>query len=360
MKRDRVIKTLCLGIAHFIDKNGYQAQVYGKHGERIRYLVTDVTGQTEHFRLKYDADVKIVPENKLGRLWHTVAALLTYRPHNVELYLTGYMALPYALLAKITGRNLIVILRGTEFESPRIKLWSYQLALKMSDLVIAKEFHLNEAALGLRLGHKTHMLHNCVPDVWGIMSPYAGRTIDLLFLNTPRRMRHVLFLVDVIAKLLERNPGLKVTIAGFGVLDEKYNSIELDYQRDVLHKIEALGLKDKIELKGFVRNAPELMSASKVFILPADVIYCNYALLEAMSCGCVPVVADGEGARLVVEDGVGGFVRPLSVPAFVDAVESALQPEMWERYSQNARRKIDEEYSIESWYAGICNIRGQI
>lgn len=173
-------------------------------------------------------------------------------------------------------------------------------------------------------------------------------------------MRHVLFLVDVVAKLLERNPGLKVTIAGFGVLDEKYNSIELDYQREVLHKIEALGLKDKIELKGFVRNAPELMSASKVFILPADVIYCNYALLEAMSCGCVPVVADGEGARLVVEDGVGGFVRPLSVPAFVDAVESALQPEMWERYSQNARRKIDEEYSIESWYAGISSIRNQI
>ena len=359
MKRDRVIKTLCLGIAHFIDKNGYQAQVYGKHGERIRYLVTDVTGQTEHFRLKYDADVKIVPENKLGRLWHTVAALLTYRPHNVELYLTGYMALPYALLAKITGRNLIVILRGLEFKSHRTT-WYYALVLKMSDLIIAKEFYLNDGAIRLKLGHKTHMLHNCVPDVSGGMSPYAGRTIDLLFLNTPRRMRHVLFLVDVIAKLLERNLGLKVTIAGFGVLDEKYNSIELDYQRDVLHKIEALGLKDKIELKGFVRNAPELMSASRVFILPADVIYCNYALLEAMSCGCVPVVADGEGARLVVEDGVGGFVRPLSVPAFVDAVESALQPEMWERYSQNARRKIDEEYSIESWYAGISSIRNQI
>lgn len=359
MKRDRVIKTLCLGIAHFIDKNGYQAQVYGKHGERIRYLVTDVTGQTEHFRLKYDADVKIVPENKLGRLWHTVAALLTYRPHNVELYLTGYMALPYALLAKITGRNLIVILRGLEFKSHRTT-WYYALVLKMSDMIIAKEFYLNEGAIGLKLGHKTHMLHNCVPCVSEVVPPYADRNIDLLFLNTPRRMRHVLFLVDVIAKLLERNPGMKVTIAGFGVLDEKYNSIELDYQREVLHKIEALGLKDKIELKGFVRNAPELMSASKVFILPADVIYCNYALLEAMSCGCVPVVADGEGARLVVEDGVGGFIRPLSVSAFVDAVESALQPEMWERCSGNARRKIDEEYSIESWYAGICNIRNLI
>lgn len=359
MKRDRVIKTLCLGIAHFIDKNGYQAQVYQKHGERIRYLVPDVTGQTEHFRIKYDADVKIVPKSKLGRLWHTLGALLTYRPHNVELYLTGYMALPYALLAKITGRNLIVILRGLEFKSHRTT-WYYAVVLKMSDLIIAKEFYLNEGAIGLKLGHKTHMLHNCVPCVSDVVPSYADRNIDLLFLNTPRRMRHVLFLVDVIAKLLERNPGMKVTIAGFGVLDEKYNSIELDYQRDVLHKIEALGLKDKIELKGFVRNAPELMSASKVFILPADVIYCNYALLEAMSCGCVPVVADGEGARLVVEDGVGGFVRTLSVPAFVDAVESALQPEMWERCSGNARRKIDEEYSIESWYAGICNIRGQI
>lgn len=359
MKRDRVIKTLCLGIAHFIDKNGYQAQVYKKHGERIRYLVTDVTGQTEHFRLKYDADVKIVPKSKLGRLWHTLFAFLAYRPHNVELYLTGYMALPYALLAKITGRNLIVILRGLEFKSHRTT-WYYALVLKMSDMIIAKEFYLNEGAIGLKLGHKTHMLHNCVPCVSEVVPPYADRNIDLLFLNTPRRMRHVLFLVDVIAKLLERNPGMKVTIAGFGVLDEKYNSIELDYQREVLHKIEALGLKDKIELKGFVRNAPELMSASKVFILPADVIYCNYALLEAMSCGCVPVVADGEGARLVVEDGVGGFIRPLSVSAFVDAVESALHPEIWERCSGNARRKIDEEYSIESWYAGICNIRNQI
>lgn len=359
MKRDRVIKTLCLGLAHFIDKNGYQAQVYQKHGERIRYLVPDVTGQTEHFRVKYDADVKIVPKSKLGRLWHTLFAFLAYRPHNVELYLTGYMALPYALLAKITGRNLIVILRGLEFKSHRTT-WYYALVLKMSDMIIAKEFYLNEGAIGLKLGHKTHMLHNCVPCVSEVVPPYADRNIDLLFLNTPRRMRHVLFLVDVIAKLLERNPGMKVTIAGFGVLDEKYNSIELDYQREVLHKIEALGLKDKIELKGFVRNAPELMSASKVFILPADVIYCNYALLEAMSCGCVPVVADGEGARLVVEDGVGGFIRPLSVSAFVDAVESALQPEMWERCSGNARRKIDEEYSIESWYAGICNIRNLI
>lgn len=359
MKRDRVIKTLCLGLAHFIDKNGYQAQVYQKHGERIRYLVPDVTGQTEHFRVKYDADVKIVPKSKLGRLWHTLFAFLAYRPHNVELYLTGYMALPYALLAKITGRNLIVILRGLEFKSHRTT-WYYALVLKMSDMIIAKEFYLNEGAIGLKLGHKTHMLHNCVPCVSKVVPPYADRNIDLLFLNTPRRMRHVLFLVDVIAKLLERNPGMKVTIAGFGVLDEKYNSIELDYQREVLHKIEALGLKDKIELKGFVRNAPELMSASKVFILPADVIYCNYALLEAMSCGCVPVVADGEGARLVVEDGVGGFIRPLSVSAFVDAVETALQPEMWERCSGNARRKIDEEYSIESWYAGICNIRNQI
>ena len=207
MKRDRVIKTLCLGIAHFIDKNGYQAQVYKKHGERIRYLVTDVTGRTEHFRLKYDADVKIVPENKLGRLWHTVATLLTYRPHNVELYLTGYMALPYALLAKITGRNLIVILRGLEFKSHRTT-WYYALVLKMSDLIIAKEFYLNEGAIRLKLGHKTHMLHNCVPCVSDVVPSYADRNIDLLFLNTPRRMRHVLFLVDVIAKLLERNPGM--------------------------------------------------------------------------------------------------------------------------------------------------------
>lgn len=228
MKRDRVIKTLCLGLAHFIDKNGYQAQVYQKHGERIRYLVPDVTGQTEHFRVKYDADVKIVPKSKLGRLWHTLFAFLAYRPHNVELYLTGYMALPYALLAKITGRNLIVILRGLEFKSHRTT-WYYALVLKMSDMIIAKEFYLNEGAIGLKLGHKTHMLHNCVPCVSEVVPPYADRNIDLLFLNTPRRMRHVLFLVDVIAKLLERNPGMKVTIAGFGVLDEKYNSIELDY-----------------------------------------------------------------------------------------------------------------------------------
>lgn len=43
-------KTICVGLDNFMDKIGYQSDVYKKNGEQIRYLVIDTTG-TSHFFL---------------------------------------------------------------------------------------------------------------------------------------------------------------------------------------------------------------------------------------------------------------------------------------------------------------------
>lgn len=66
-----------------------------------------------------------------------------------------------------------------------------------------------------------------------------------------------------------------------------------------------MGLDRKIQILGFVNNSEELLKKSKLFIFPANIVFCNNALLEAMSFGCVPVVANGEGAYRIVNDSNG-------------------------------------------------------
>lgn len=357
MGRNSTTRTLCLGLPQFIDKTGYQAQVYARHGEAVRFVVPDVNGQSAGFRARYGADVLIVRNTVRGKMWGALRSLWSFRPDNIELYLTGRMSLAYALLARIAGRRLIVFLRGMELDEKGLVLWCHKAALRLAGVVVAKEFNLVDDACGLRLGLKTHMLHNCVPPAGITPAGYDGRDIDVLFVNTPRRMRNVLFLVDVIAELLARQPGLRVVMAGFAVLDDRANLIEPDYQRQVLARIADMGLEGRIGLYGFVDGAAGLMARSRVFVLPADVVYCNYSLLESMSHGCVPVVADGEGASLIVEHGRNGMVCGLDVGAYADAVESMLRPSAWRVCSRRAVAKIAEEFSMDYWYGRICRIR---
>lgn len=69
-----------------------------------------------------------------------------------------------------------------------------------------------------------------------------------------------------------------------------------------------LKLNDFVDVYGFVKNIKDIMKDYKFFILPADVILANYALLEAMSFGLVPIIYPGDGYEVIIEDGVNGIV----------------------------------------------------
>lgn len=345
------MSTLVLGLEHFIDKIGYQAAEYARRGIAVRYLVLDQSGLSRAKAAEYGAEVEVVPASMWGRITQTIRALRRERPQYVELYHTGRLTLLYALLARAFGARLIVILRGFELRTR----WSWQLGLRrtlrMAHRVIAKELHIVDDLKEMGIPERrVTFIGNCVPLPEEALTPIDEREIDILFLNAVRRMRNPDLLVRALPTVFERFPTARVTIAGFTHLDGTAYRMEEATEHQVLALIDELGLRDRIEIAGFVPNADAYFRRTKIFILPADTVFANYALLEAMSHGVVPVVGDGEGAERIVRHEENGLIVPRTAEALADALIHLLEDtDTMERYATAARRTIAEEFSIETW-----------
>lgn len=355
------VDTICVGLERFCDKIGYQSDVYAKNGETIKYLVLDISGNSQKFADKYNADVQIISKERITRMKTFICTLCKVKSKNVELYCSGgKMALYYAVAAKLFRRNLIVILRGLEFSKGKLQIYLTKQVLKLADLVIAKEYNLMEDARKCNLGNKLCFIHNAIPYHNQAFLSYDERDIDIIFMNSPRKMRHVLFLLEVFKRLLEEMPALKITLAGFGVLNEKKMLIEVEYQEEVLERIRELGLEDKITILGFVPYGRELLRRSKIFVFPADIVFCNYALLESMSYGCVPIVADGEGADKIIDPNINGMICCRNIERFKEAILQCLDRQRWDYLSPKAVETILKRFSIDEWYGKIRKAKDSI
>ncbi|MGR3310380.1 MAG: glycosyltransferase family 4 protein [Candidatus Brocadiales bacterium] len=110
------------------------------------------------------------------------------------------------------------------------------------------------------------------------------------------------------------------------------------------------GFKDRIIFKGYVSNVLEYLYASDVFVLPSIVEGLSNALLEAMSVGMPCVVSNEPGNRILVKDGVNGFMyEPRDAAALGKVLKRLLnEKELAYQMGKNARELIHERYSIQS------------
>jgi glycosyltransferase involved in cell wall biosynthesis len=90
--------------------------------------------------------------------------------------------------------------------------------------------------------------------------------------------------------------------------------------------IEARGLRDCVELVGYVENPLKYFSRANVFVLSSLLEGLPNVLVEAMMCGCTPVATDcPTGPREVLQDGKYGYLVPVRDPkAMAAAIEKAL------------------------------------
>lgn len=86
-------------------------------------------------------------------------------------------------------------------------------------------------------------------------------------------------------------------------------------------------------------------------MLPADVVFANFALLEAMARGVVPIVTDVPGAHLLVRDGENGFLAPPSADELTSTLRRALLCDVVTRLqmSASARATIAAHHSVDAW-----------
>lgn len=138
--------------------------------------------------------------------------------------------------------------------------------------------------------------------------------VELLSVGRIEPEKAPLLLVDAFAELERRRPGrFRLTWAGDGRLE-----------REVRHRVAALGLSDRVQLLGYVRVGPELVELYRragVFVHVAVTEGVPQAIVEALATGTPVAATDVGGVRAALDEGAAGMLVPAGDrDALVDAI----------------------------------------
>lgn len=147
------------------------------------------------------------------------------------------------------------------------------------------------------------------------------------------------YLLEALASLKGRYPGLHLEVFGNGVLE------------DTLRRLTAaLGLNDKVHFAGYREDLDDYLSSFDLLVHPAIREGLGVAMLKASAAG-VPVIAfDVAGAREIVEHEQTGLLVPTEDSESLAAAIARLIDDtaLRRRLGANGRVRMQKEFSIDN------------
>ncbi len=147
---------------------------------------------------------------------------------------------------------------------------------------------------------------------------------------------------DILIEAVKDIEDVKLVIAGRGFLEREYSE-----------RIRNLGLKDKIELAGYLSPGElrKYYARADIFCLPSRSEGFGIAAIEAMACG-LPVIAPpvGEMPNVIENEVTGLMLKKLSQDHIKDAICRAKQI-IWDRRLISSR--VSGKYGWKQWAAEI-------
>lgn len=352
-----MMKVLVVGIDTVKQKNLYQMEGLREYGVHFTVITTDASGLSQKVAAK-SPNVSVIPISarwrRLGMLWETAKAASTRDFDLAELYPGSVLQLCCALVLRLFGLKLLIIARGEEYwyESGKmsvVRRAAFRSTYAAATAVLYKELYM-EAMLDRFRIYRRVLLPNAVAIPEQFKRPPKEGCV-FLFLNTFKFFRHPELAVSAFARLcaefdLRSDSTTRLVLVGApGVSSgEEFQS----KGREVRALLAGQDLP--VDIHEWSDSAIDWIEASHVFLLPADVVYVNYSLLEAMARGRPAIVQRSPGAELLVRDGVDGFIRQRDCEEWYLAMKTLyLSPELRERLGASARKWIEERYSYEAY-----------
>jgi len=124
--------------------------------------------------------------------------------------------------------------------------------------------------------------------------------------------------------------------------------------RHLIRQIAQSPLNRRIHLPGFRNDAPAVIAAGDVFVMPSTKREgLSRAVIEAMCYGIPPIVTSVGGLPELVEDGKSGYVIAPNDPlALAEKIMDLYQhPETKKRLGQKARQRIHTHFNINTTVA---------
>jgi glycosyltransferase involved in cell wall biosynthesis len=174
-------------------------------------------------------------------------------------------------------------------------------------------------------------------DVSKFVSGTSGRKTDLIFVGKFDINKGPFRVLEMIQKLVMEFEEIKCTFLGDGLLKQSFES-------EVIKR----GLQKNIFCYGYVDNPEFYYQNSKIFVLPSTNEGLSTAMLEAMSCGCVPIVSNVGNTSEAVKHEINGILidRYDDIDCFVSYIIMLIgDQEKWMNYSRSAVMTVNSKYT---------------
>ena len=270
-----------------------------------------------------------------------------------EIYPFSYGQLILALIVRLAGIPIVLIARGEEYyylsgEMPLRRRFPFRLTYWLADYVIYKEPYMERFLRNIKEKKRTWMLPNAI-EVPDGTNQHRSSKCQFLFLNSLVSMRYPEIALDAFLDIcqelnLTSNSNIRFNIVGF--LGDRAPKVVADKEAKLREKVTNKDVP--IELHQWTTEPKKWLEDADVFLLPADVVFLNYSLLEAMSMGVPPIVQESDGSELIVTDGVDGYILPLEKQKWKECMLRLIQDaDLRKQMGEAARLKVKDGFSVD-------------
>jgi L-malate glycosyltransferase len=169
--------------------------------------------------------------------------------------------------------------------------------------------------------------------------------------------------VRILARLQPRHPQLRLLLVGsakFTAAGARFDAAA--YERDVRRLVGSLGLEREVLFLGERDDAPQVLRATDLLLVPSWREAFGRSALEAMAMGLPVIATDTGGTAEIVRDGVDGIVLPPRDPdAWADAIDELVaRPDLRAAMGKSGRERIAAEFTVERHVEAIVAIYDEL
>lgn len=348
------IDILVVGMDKITDKSCYIYDEFQDRGIKTLLYSRDKTGfYSGENKKKYKTEIVVTPKNFLADCWTFLTLVITRRPKQLEFYRPKPLSqVFYAMVCLLLRKKYTILCYGELYAWAEEGGWRQRLDKFMyrnAKLLILTELYMADTIMEYNITDvaKTVFIHNRIPIQKDYSVSREGKKI--LFINSFKPWRKLEILIKAMPEVLAIHPDATLDLVG-STLTHDYMKMTESYTHDLIKLVDDLKLKDSVTFHEFTSDAKDFMRDAKIFALPADLIFCNYSLIESMQFGVAPIVAGvDEGAKMIVNDGEDGFICDQDHAAFAKQIIALLNDDdLRIKIATKAHQKIADKFNIKT------------